>query len=94
MCEHCTEFLSFVIICIILTFDVMLFNSRYCVQGGRGLFTSHVDGKTHEFMFSTRDDVWRKRRHTLSPAFSAHKMKLVGEGNATVQCIHRNVQCA
>ena len=52
------------------------------MQGQRGLFTAHVDGKVHEFIFSTRDDVWRKRRHVMSPAFSAHKMKLVSENTA------------
>ena len=50
------------------------------LQGSQGFLTAHVDGKTHDVIFSTRDDVWRKRRRILSPAFSAHKMKLVSVG--------------
>ena len=61
------------------------------MQGQRGLFTTHVDGKVHEFIFSTCDDVWRKRRHVMSPAFSAHKMKLVSEDIKLPDSIHSHV---
>ena len=53
---------------------------KLSLQGSQGFLTAHVDGKTHDVIFSTRDDVWRKRRRILSPAFSAHKMKLVSVG--------------
>ena len=38
---------------------------------------ARVDGKIHEFIVNATDDEWRKRRRILTPAFSAHKMKLV-----------------
>lgn len=47
------------------------------MQGQRGFLAAQIDGKTHEFIVSTQDNVWKKRRRILSPAFSAHKMKLV-----------------
>ena len=84
---NCTKFPAFTLhIYAMLIFDLSLLNFQFKDQ--QGLFTARVDGKTHEFIFSTRDDVCSKRRHILSPAFSAHKMKLVGEGNTTVRCMH------
>ena len=66
------------------------------MQSERGVFTAHVDGKDHEMMFSAHDDVWRKRRHVMSPAFSAHKMKLVSEDTeyCLLQSIHTCANCA
>ena len=53
------------------------------MQNRRGFLFARVDGKLRDFIVSSQDDVWRKRRSILTPAFSAHKMKLVGEG---MQC--------
>ena len=50
-----------------------------CMQREGGFLFARVDGKIHEFIVNATDDEWRKRRHILTPAFSAHKMKLVGE---------------
>ena len=36
-----------------------------------------IDGKECTFLEDTKGEVWKERRHILSPAFSAHKMKLV-----------------
>ena len=51
----------------------------FYMQSRRGFLFARVDGKIHDFIVSTKGDVWRKRRRILTPAFSAHKMKLVGE---------------
>jgi cytochrome P450 len=42
-----------------------------------GGFKIRVDGKPYDGVFGTSGDEWRKRRHFISPAFSAHKMKLM-----------------
>ena len=47
------------------------------LQGQHGILVTHVDGKVYDSMFAASSDEWRKRRRALSPAFSAHKMKLV-----------------
>lgn len=47
------------------------------LQNQHGLLVTHIDGKMYDGMFATSSDEWRKRRRALSPAFSAHKMKLV-----------------
>ena len=63
--------------CLSNEYDVMFVLLNLLMQSQRGFLTARVEGKTHDFIVTTRDDVWRKRRRILSPAFSAHKMKLV-----------------
>ena len=41
------------------------------------LFKIEVNGVAHDFVFFLPGEQWRKRRRTLSPAFSGHKMKEV-----------------
>ena len=53
---------------------------RWCaclLQDQHGILVTHVDGKMYDALFGASSDEWRKRRRLLSPAFSAHKMKLV-----------------
>ena len=50
-----------------------------CMQREGSFLIARVDGKIHEFIVNATDDEWRKRRRILTPAFSAHKMKLVSE---------------
>ena len=38
-----------------------------------------MKGKEYLGVFGARDDEWRRRRHFISPAFSGHKMKMVGK---------------
>ena len=58
------------------------------MQKQRGFLFARVDGKIHDFISSAADDEWRKRRRILTPAFSAHKMKLVGEVVITLNLMH------
>ena len=45
-------------------------------QNQHGILVTHLDGKMYDGMFATSGDEWRKKRRALTPAFSAHKMKL------------------
>ena len=36
-----------------------------------------MEGEEHTGVFGSRDEDWHTRRRLLTPAFSAHKMKLV-----------------
>ena len=47
------------------------------LQKQRGILVTHVDGKVYDNVFTSIGDKWKKRRHVLTPAFSANKMKLV-----------------
>ena len=47
------------------------------LQRERGALVLRVDGKVYDPITKACDDVWRTRRRILTPAFSAHKMKLV-----------------
>ena len=51
-----------------------------CTQGDTGLVTVEVDGQKENPLVTSLGENWRKRRHTLTPAFSTHKMRLVGGG--------------
>ena len=47
------------------------------LQKQRGILVTRVDGQLYDGVFATKGDEWKKRRHVLTPAFSANKMKLV-----------------
>ena len=47
------------------------------LQKQRGILVTHVNGKVYDGVFASNGDEWKKRRHVLTPAFSANKMKLV-----------------
>ena len=40
-------------------------------------FTNRVIHRTGKFVFSARDENWKRIRHTLTPTFTAGKMKLM-----------------
>ena len=41
----------------------------------------YFDGQKRKDLFSSKGEEWKQRRHILTPAFSAHKMKLVMKMN-------------
>ena len=47
------------------------------LQKQRGIIVTRVDGKIYDGVFASNGDEWKRRRHILTPAFSASKMKLV-----------------
>ena len=47
------------------------------LQRQNGLLVTCVEGEEHTGVFGSRDEDWHTRRRMLTPAFSAHKMKLV-----------------
>ena len=50
------------------------------------LFKIDVNGVDHDFVFFLPGEQWRKRRRTLSPAFSGHKMKDVSLSSLGYMC--------
>ena len=48
-----------------------------CVQRRGGTPVIRVEGEDHTGVFGSHGEDWHTRRRILSPAFSAHKMKLV-----------------
>ena len=46
-------------------------------QKQRGTLLARVDGQLYDPVISAKGDEWKKRRHILTPAFSANKTKLV-----------------
>ena len=51
------------------------------------LFKIDVNGVDHDFVFFLPGEQWRKRRRTLSPAFSGHKMKDVSLSSLGYMCV-------
>ena len=47
------------------------------LQNQRNILRPTVDGKDYENLVTATGGEWKRRRSVLSPAFSAHKMKLV-----------------
>lgn len=47
------------------------------LQAYSGLFCSFKDGIKYVSIFVQRGEEWKKSRQLISPAFSAHKMKMV-----------------
>ena len=47
------------------------------LQRQGGVLVAHVDGEDHTGVFGSQSEDWYTRRRILTPAFSAHKMKLV-----------------
>ena len=52
-----------------------LFHTLFQVQTDLGAV--YFDGRKRKDLFSSKGEEWKQRRHILTPAFSAHKMKLV-----------------
>ena len=47
------------------------------LQNQRNILLTTVDGKDYDNLVTATGAEWKRRRNVLSPAFSAHKMKLV-----------------
>ena len=47
------------------------------LQNQRSILRPTVDGKDYDNLFFASGAEWKRRWNVLSPAFSAHKMKLV-----------------
>lgn len=58
----------------------MQYNAMYVaflLQSQSGVLVTRVEGEDHTGVFGSRGEDWHTRRRILTPAFSAHKMKLV-----------------
>ena len=57
------------------------------LQRQKGLLVTHVEGEDHTGLFASRSEDWHTRRRILTPAFSAHKMKLVRRFCMEKECV-------